>query len=710
MATDCGARITRLAAMMDDADRQRFDPLEGKQGRNPDTYWKTLNGHLLQTVGPGTPELNPNDYISLFSRVQGRAAAGEELSNKIKAGLNMIDINSSAYTWRAQEFTKGFTPEEKLNWYEVMWQRSGKDLKPGERMPAPGSQQIEPISERVRAAVEFLNATPGSGGLLDHLGGIAEGDGILKERLARYGTPIMYPTEVLENANFKRDAHNSLAREQARDRLAREAKAAGREPPTAAVTDADIQPEDLTNARMIFDRFVVPQYAVVAPHLELGREWDVAGAITDPDVLLPVYIKQLWRRIAEKRIFGERDHLHDYPTKMKELLGTIESTHGKKAYDEALILAKDFVGLNPADDVMHGTIARTLGNIQGLKLSMSAMRNLTQLTNTAMRGDFDSLVKSFGLYVKDGELNGYNVRELAKDIAAAADLALYDSTLYKGQDAFGRVVEGVLKYTGFGPVEKINRTLTGISGAVYADKQARRLLDGSTSASARLLELGIDPDGVRASGGISTQDMLLAGRRFIDETQFRTRAGDLPFFAQTPEWKFLLQFRTFAVNQTRFIIREVQRRPERALMFALGAMPAVGFASDFMQDAALQLLPWFEPRKRDKRSFQEGYIESMAAAGSFGLVSDLAWASWMAGDSKAFANFFTPPGIGTLNDMSAVVGEVARGKGRQASRDFFRQFGGLGAAFGRYITPPKGRSGQETTIDEAGELAEWLGL
>lgn len=703
---DCAARISRLTALMDDAEKNKFDPLKEKSSNNPDTYWKTVNGHSLQMVGPGTAELNPNDYIALFSRVQRYGAPGQELVDKTKRALEMVDINSSTYTWRALEFVKDFTPDEKINLWEVIEGRSAKGLQPGDRMPAVGSQVIDPISPRVANAVQFLNSAEGSGGLLDHLAGIAHREGILSERLEHY-KPILYPTELLENAQFKETAHSAFAKEQAQLRMAREQ---GKKPSEITVTNADITPEDQTNARLIFDRYVIPQYAAVAPHLELQRQWDVAGQITDPDVLLPVYIKQMWRRIAEKRIFGERDHLHDFPTKAKQLLGQIESTDGSKAADEALILVKDFVGINPADPTMNSAIMRTLSNMQGLKLSGSAFRNFTQQVNTAMRGDFGSLAKSWGLYIKDGELNGYNVRELAKDIASAADLALYDSSLYRAHDTFGRVVEGTLKYTGFSGTERLNRTFTGIAGAVYADKQARRLLDGGKHASQRLLELGIDPDIVRQNGGISQQDMLLAGRRFIDETQFRTRAGDLPFFAQDPMWKFLLQFRTFTINQTRFILREAQRRPLRLGAFALTAMPAVGMAADLMQDAALELLPWFEPRERKRNSY-EAYWESFASAGAFGLVSDLAWSSYMAGESKVFADFFTPPGIGTLNDMSSVAGELARGKGRPAARDFFRQFGGLGAAFGRYIVPPeKQRKGAQSTLDEVGELSEWLSL
>jgi hypothetical protein len=142
-------------------------------------------------------------------------------------------------------------------------------------------------------------------------------------------------------------------------------------------------------------------------------------------------------------------------------------------------------------------------------------------------------------------------------------------------------------------------------------------------------------------------------------------------------------------------------------MFSLGAMPAAGFAGDLLQDSLLEALPWFEPRKKDPRSSTEAYLESWAAAGSFGLVSDLAWATYMAGESKQFANFFTPPGVGTLNDLTAVAGELARGKGHAAARDFFRQFGGLGAAFGRYQFPTKHsqRNDQQSTLDE---VEEWL--
>lgn len=699
MATNpCTVRTARLSALWDDADKNRFDPLRGKSGVTPDTYWKTVNNHALQNVGPGTPELNQGDYISLFSRVQNYGAAGTELVDKTKRALEMVDMNSSVYQTRALQILEPLTtPEEWRNLKEVIEQRSGAGLEPGRKMPAVGSQVIQPMNENVRVAAEYMKS------LMDHLADIAEKEGILQNRLPNYW-PIMYPTTLLENVQFKQMAQGDFALEQARLRMAREQ---GIKPSAVNVQKSDIQPEDVANAKLIFDRYVIPQYAAVAPHLELARAWDVAGGIEDPKQLIPTYIHQMWRRITEKRVFGERDHLHDFPRLAKEHLGKILAENGNRAHDEALILVKDLVGIHPADPTMHSTIMRTLSNMQGLKLSFSALRNATQQINTAMRGDFESLGKAWYLYLKNGELNGLNVREMALDIGGAADMALYEATLFRSHDRFGNFVEKALRYTGFTPIERLNRIITGISGAIYADKQARLLLEGGKNASKRLLELGIDPAMVKEHGGISTQDMLLSGRRFIDETQFRTRPGDLPFFAQEPIWKFLLQFRTFSINQTRFIIREMQRRPERVLMFALGVMPMGGFAADFIQDSALTMLPWFEPRLREERKPHEAYLESWASAGSFGLLSDFAWATYMAGESKMFSNFFTPPGIGTLNDSVTVMGELARGKGKQAFRDFSRQFGGLGAAFGRYIAPPKSQRDGVSTLDE---VEEWLSL
>lgn len=701
---NCTVKIQRLSQLMDNYQNQRFNPLSGKSGITPDTFWKTVNGYALQNVGPGTPELNVNDYISLASRVRRYGPAGAELTDKILRAQEMLDINTRIYERRALEILEPLkTEQEWANLREVIEQRSAQGLLPGKRMPPVGSKSVAPMNENVRIAAEFLNSRPGSGGLLDQLATIAEQEGILKQREKNYW-PIIYPTSLLEEQGFKETILKDRALEFAQKRIA---KQRGVKTSSVSVTEKDLIGEDYANAKLIFDRYIIPQYAVVAPHIEMGREWDVAGRIDDPRILIPTYIRQMWRRIVEKRVFGERDHFHDFPRKAKELLGQIQINNGDNAYNEALTMVKDFVGITPSDPTMNSVILRTLSNMQGLKLSLSALRNASQFMNTALRGDFSSLAKAWYLYLKDGELQGFNVRELAKDIGGAADLALYESTLYRAHDRFGKFVEKTLQATGFTPTERMLRVFSGLSGAIYANKQAQRFLNGAKDAAQRLLELGIDPTDVRRNGGITHQDMLLAGRRFIDETQFRTRAADLPFFAQTPLWRFLLQFRTFSINQSRFLVRELQRRPARTLLFSFGAMPAVGFGLQLLQDMALELLPWFEPRKHETRSGLEIALESWASAGSFGLLSDFAWAAFMSGESKMFANFFTPPGIGTLNDLTTIIGELGRGKGTAAFRDFARQFGGLGAAFGRYVAPPRGFENKVTTIEE---LDEWLSL
>ena len=280
---------------------------------------------------------------------------------------------------------------------------------------------------------------------------------------------------------------------------------------------------------------------------------------------------------------------------------------------------------------------------------MSVFANASQSTNTIMRGNFVSFSKAAKMLLFDDEVaRGVGARDFALTSGLIIDNVLKDATLYQGN----RMGELLLKYNGFTGTEKLNRMLAAMTGAVYLKEQYVEAVAGSRRAVKRLGELGFSLDALRSRNGPDFDDMLVAGRKFVDETQFVDTPTERIRFAQNARMRWLLQFKTFTINQTRFMMRELQRRPVRTVMFGFGVMPAVGAGVNFARNTVQQQLLGAPPsRYQEHQTPRQEYLEAMANAGAWGLASDLMFSWAMQAElGELSRSVVTPPLISTTYD------------------------------------------------------------
>jgi hypothetical protein len=132
-----------------------------------------------------------------------------------------------------------------------------------------------------------------------------------------------------------------------------------------------------------------------------------------------------------------------------------------------------------------------------------------------------------------------------------------------GFDAGGQF----LRATGFSFTERINRTISAVAGRNYAQQMFKRIANQAKRgqvpnkrAVKELERLGINVDEAIKRGGLKQDDLFSAAQQITNDTQFRTRAKDLPLWWNSPEGKIVNQFGQFAFKQTQLIKNEVAKK------------------------------------------------------------------------------------------------------------------------------------------------------
>jgi hypothetical protein len=220
-----------------------------------------------------------------------------------------------------------------------------------------------------------------------------------------------------------------------------------------------------------------------------------------------------------------------------------------------------------------------------------------------------------------------------------------------------------------------------------ADQIARR----------RLQELRFKPDQVlQANADDVTEMMYLAGQRISNETQFRADILSMPLWAQSGLGRFVFQFKSFAINQARFIANEVfgkhgdTARRVRAIALLTTLYPAAGIGISKARSGLMgeTIVSEFIDRQLDREDIQGvllAGIAGVATAGAFGIVADMI-ATASTGNKFALGSFFVSPTFSTMLNAIDIAASVARGaidadpvEFERAARTASRELGGIGA-------------------------------
>ena len=585
-----------------------------------------------------------------------------------------VEIHANSDVMGIKPLVAKMTPEEVSNLAQVIEGRTHDVDAHGMYIHDPGTMIIRPMNQRVAQVAplmkEYFDARRELAEKIDIEG--------FKGRKAYF--PEFYKTDTVSTDKYRLQAIEGLA--------AKQARAAGRSSPLA---------EDYSAAQSTFELYVGPQYAKVAANLQKQRFLDMGeGRILDPMEVISRYSHQFWHAYYKKAIFGatKDGHPEGFPLSIAQALGQLQkdavdgklpkgvfAPNSQAIMHQAEALVRDTLGIHPHDPVMNSAIVRTLGNLQTLKLSLSVFKNATQTMNTWYATSLPSVFKAVKALLTNSEVTmGLSAREYAGMMASVFDNALYEATLYQGSGVLGKMGETLLKYTGFTTMEKVNRAVAGLAGSFYADRQAKMLVQtGKKRYATALREMGINPEQAVAQGGaLSAEQMLLAGQRTINSTQFRSRLSDLPYFAtQNPGlWRMLLQFRTFSFNHARLVSDGVKRHPARLALFGTTLMPLAGMGVNFMNEQFKEQVFGITPDEAP--SGVARYLDGASTAGSFGIFSDMLKTTAMGHD---FKGYLTPPVLSSVEDYLNIAAALGTGETDVAARYIGKQFGGLGSAF-----------------------------
>jgi len=356
-------------------------------------------------------------------------------------------------------------------------------------------------------------------------------------------------------------------------------------------------------------------------NLEKTRLNGASGWERNPIKALSRYYQRAERRISEAQYLGVNDNIAN------KLIDGIRV----KGYDAdfALRNMERFVGKNQLDSSTAQFLSAVSSFETVTKLGLSQITNAPQgLVNTAFNSNIKTAIKAFGKsFLPEGRAFG---RRSGATLSSTIDeLAQIGSE----STAHGSIASKFLKLNGFTAVETQNRIMSAIAGKMRAEwamdvlQSAKSKTHKLREAKDVLLELGIDAEKALQRGVLSGDELLEAGLRFSNKTQFRSGVLDLPEFFKSPWGRVLTQFKSFAFHHAKFVA-DVATKDARAVARGdLKRLPnflsKIGFAAAVgeIPIAVKSILKGKDPAKREADLLR--FAENLGAVGGLGILSDI---------------------------------------------------------------------------------------
>lgn len=477
-----------------------------------------------------------------------------------------------------------------------------------------------------------------------------------------------------------------------------------------------------TEAEAIVDRFIVRKADRISGHLERERIGTGEGTIDDARRAYTIAFSRNARRLAEVAAFGQRDQIvYSLIDRIAAEAGDVGAAANARKFATRL---HDLV-IGRERTVLEGAL-RDLHSWQSAKLSLSVLANLTQIGNTIMRTSLrDTAGALFDVMRSGPGKAARHAREVGEDVF---------SLLSEANEAGVRELD---RSWVTGPLRQIKGSIENISTKafnlveVYANRgvaqqageryfmrtlESLRANPRDTLARARMRELRFDADGLLGRGDADiTEAMYLAGQRISGQTQFRVNAATMPLWWNHPLGRFVYQFKSFAVAQTKAVVdgltagrRGDWPRTFRTLAVLSTLYPAMSLATVKLREALLgetMSSKAINEMLDDPASAQAimGYAALLASTGSLGILADMT-VTTMLGNRFAASSFFIPPAAGSILNGLDIGWSVFAGTANadpaeyeKAVRTFGRETGGIGAAFVYQLMGDPKRGGRATT-------------
>lgn len=295
-----------------------------------------------------------------------------------------------------------------------------------------------------------------------------------------------------------------------------------------------------------------------------------------------------------------------------------------------------------------------LKSSQLLKLTFSSLQNLTQTANDVLASDLGSTFK--------GLTHAFEDENLLKLIKSGATSESFMRQAFEWNAGNSKFAEKFLKTVGFTRSEIINRAIASNTSDHWIEKNFARLAKdygitrrAETKASLAtekglieaadagfdgdalqrilkekpgsywaLKELGVDVEKTIKDGFISAEDKARAAYNFVEKTQFTGNQLDLPYLASHPVGQVIMQFKTFAYQQSKLAMKSlvdpvVRKDAPRLLrnfallntMYPMSDAVIKNIRSVITQEKAPDLLDL------------ESYMNNLFSGGNFGIMADL---------------------------------------------------------------------------------------
>lgn len=316
-------------------------------------------------------------------------------------------------------------------------------------------------------------------------------------------------------------------------------------------------------------------------NLTKSRSLDLTG-YAENNAALHQYLERANATIAHTKVMGKDD------AKLNKIFNDIRKNN-PDAYDAVDKAYKQASRITRGSDTGEA-VSRAITDFQGAtKLGLSSIGNVTQKVNNAIVGGIGRQAKA--MITKRTKANKDFV-----DQTGVTDEQVAHEALFGEQGIQDRKfkVPGTNKEVNlrsvtapfFEKVEKGNRAEGAIVGRDQANSLAKKAAKGDQNAIIQLRrDFGIEKKNF--SRGLTKQEQIRAARKFVERTQFRTQAQDLPGWASTPTGRVISQFRRYPYKQAQFLKREVFDPAKRGNLAPAVRLAAVGVPVGIGSQAAV---------------------------------------------------------------------------------------------------------------------------
>lgn len=575
--------------------------------------------------------------------------AGEELASKIDLVTQETKTRVGPRLVRLRTLSEGMSREERYNWTDVMEARSA----PRHDRIATAAAEMADILDKDYSE-EAMNL-----GLREFVGpryeillrkkerefleaGMPAGEARSKaEAVAARGAKVPFAPI----ANYFPHYNSQASLEQA---LAIEGNPAREKVLRALMAQYG---QDRKVAGAILDRFRTQPPEFRGGPLQHVRTL-VDGAVgyeRDPVVALSRYFIAGEKRLSTARVFGARDEV------AMNLLNEIKMQQGADKARLAHNLYLAFTGNAPKP---FGDLAKAAGIFHSITLlSTAGLLQPAQVGNTIARAGWVNSLRGMA-YVF---MNRKKSDLFAEEAGALIDTIRNDLMVESVNDlpaVWSRVI-------GLEQLDRFNRVHAAVTGRYYAMQLAKKAREGMLTAVDKdvLGMMGLDAGEI--AQGITPEHMRQAGLWLSTNTQFASQVMDLPELRNSPMGPFLYLFKSFSLQQARFVKSMALQARDTG-----DVGPLIRYVS--VMGGVAQLLPpvirAIKGREKPEEDWAE-QLENLAMVGSLGAWWD--WGRAMNSGPDAVFNWALGPTAGEATQLlGSDIPAAAQGIAGQGESNF----------------------------------------